>query len=184
MLLPGPKPATTAEILVVGILILCSTPLPHSIISTFHSSDPMGFIRWMNNDYLVLLWGIFKPILRNALTGVWMAWMYMLYMQTEQVCMFILSFICSRIWKNTAAAWHIYWYYLLSARKFPGNCLIYAGKIILFIYHEFQFNICVISLQVLEGEEYLTSDAPRSNILLPSKTFRLVTKYLTSIYEQ
>ena len=37
---------------------------------------------------------------------------------------------------------------------------------------------------VLEGEEYLTLAAPWSNILSPSKTFRLVTKYFTSIYEQ
>ena len=35
--------------------------------------------------------------------------------------------------------------------------------------------ICSTSLQVLEGEEYLTSAALQSNILSPSKTFRLVT---------
>ena len=77
----------------------------------------------------------------------------------------ILSFICrQRPW--------------IFACKFPGKYFhfpYYTRKIILFIFHKFLSNICFISLQVLEGKEYLTSAAPWSNILSPSQTFRLVT---------
>ena len=77
----------------------------------------------------------------------------------------ILSFICRQ------RPWIFAFKFLGKYFHFP----YYTRKIILFIFHKFLSNICFISLQVLEGKEYLTSAAPWSNILSPSQTFRLVT---------